>query len=428
MLSDKDYIVQFMTRSFEKNVDFYMLSDKNYMVPKQKVIGYIDRALDIPYYMFIEYIREHEGIVKDDQLTQSSNFASCSSMMCQVIESQGNPGMKFIDIGRLFPQHIKHKNEVAFRKYGENQVKTSAQLGLTFEYYDYWYLTCIGYVYNDLEQIQQEALLARTVLRVPLYQDLLLRLLKDDVFITDYMKQLAPSTQGRRAGSIIRLLDFCLNECRRNDIYFHNVYYPIYVAKTKTIKNAIIKGTVKPYKEQQHYLLRSVADGISNYNFNLDGTNKIIKEFNYEQCYAHYSKRIMNIRQAKINGEVIVAKPVLLLTIIDSIEEGRFLSNRFKLTDWFESRYVMLMQQYTRKSQFPKVTDISNPFWHLSSDGFWHLNCKVNVPEGMTPSKKWLKDNVEYAYLNDDLWVLLQNQEWRKRLRDFIIEKKLTQH
>ena len=31
----------------------------------------------------------------------------------------------------------------------------------------------------------------------------------------------------------------------------------------------------------------------------------------YEKCYANYTKRIMNIRQAKIRGEVIVAKPVL---------------------------------------------------------------------------------------------------------------------
>lgn len=44
----------------------------------------------------------------------------------------------------------------------------------------------------------------------------------------------------------------------------------------------------------------------------------------YEQCYASYTKRITNIRQAKIRGEVIVAKPVLLLAIIDGISSGLF--------------------------------------------------------------------------------------------------------
>ena len=162
----------------------YMLSDKNYVVPKQKVKDYINKVLAIPYYEFIEYIKENKGVIEDDQLTQSSNFAACSSEMCHVIESQGNLGMRFVDIGQQFPQYIKQKNETAYRKYGENQVKTAAQLGLAFEYYDYWYLTCVGYVYNELDLQQQEALLARTVLRIPLYQDLLLRLFKGDVFLT----------------------------------------------------------------------------------------------------------------------------------------------------------------------------------------------------------------------------------------------------
>lgn len=243
MISDREYIVRFMTRSFEKSVDYYMLSDKNYVVPKQKVKDYINKVLAIPYYEFIEYLKENKGVIEDDQLTQSSNFAACSSEMCHVIESQGNLGMRFVDIGQQFPQYIKQKNETAYRKYGENQVKTAAQLGLAFEYYDYWYLTCVGYVYNELDLQQQEALLARTVLRIPLYQDLLLRLFKGDVFLTDYMQQLAPSTKGRRAGSIMRLFGLCLNECKREGLRYHDLYYPVYVSKTKTIRMALSPGT-----------------------------------------------------------------------------------------------------------------------------------------------------------------------------------------
>ena len=43
-----------------------------------------------------------------------------------------------------------------------------------------------------------------------------------------------------------------------------------------------------------------------------------------------------------------------------------------------------------------------------------------------TPSTAWLKENVEFARFDDDLWVLLQNREWRMKIRDFIIEHKLT--
>ena len=146
----------------------------------------------------------------------------------------------------------------------------------------------------------------------------------------------------------------------------------------------------------------------------------------YEKCYANYTKRIMNIRQAKIRGEVIVAKPVLLLAIIDGIESGMLCNNEFCLTDWLEARYVMLMQQYMKGSQFDKPTDISNPFWHLQSDGFWHLQYDEKPQAYATPSKHWLKDKVLYAYLDDDLWMLLQNKVWRLKLRDYIVERKLT--
>ena len=44
-----------------------------------------------------------------------------------------------------------------------------------------------------------------------------------------------------------------------------------------------------------------------------------LSSYFYEKCFANYTKRILNIRQAKIRGEVIVAKPVLLLAIIDGI-------------------------------------------------------------------------------------------------------------
>ena len=77
-------------------------------------------------------------------------------------------------------------------------------------------------------------------------------------------------------------------------------------------------------------------------------------------------------------------------------------------------------------SQFDKPTDISNPFWHLQSDGFWHLQYEEELQECTTPSKRWLKDKVSCAYFDDDLWMLLKDKVWRLKLRDYIVEHKLT--
>ena len=154
--------------------------------------------------------------------------------------------------------------------------------------------------------------------------------------------------------------------------------------------------------------------------------NRVLTFYDYEQCFIHYTKRIMSIRQAKIRGEVIVAKPVLLLAIIDGIDADIFLGNEFPLSDWLEERYGMLMKLNMQNSQFDKPADISNPFWHLQSDGFWHLQLAEKPQEGVTPSKRWLEEKVTLAHLDDDLWLLLQNKVWRLKLREYIVENKLT--
>lgn len=155
--------------------------------------------------------------------------------------------------------------------------------------------------------------------------------------------------------------------------------------------------------------------------------NREIPFFSYEQCYQHYTKRIINIRQAKIHGETIVAKPVLMVAIIDGIEANVFRNNQFAINDWLEGRYNMLMSQYAKDSQFDDKTGIEKPFWHLETDGFWHLNYQgERLSKSHTPSNAWLKENVEFAYFDEPLWILLQNKEWRTKLRDYIIEHKLT--
>ncbi len=163
------------------------------------------------------------------------------------------------------------------------------------------------------------------------------------------------------------------------------------------------------------------------FHTNVDGMNRILRFYDYEQCFGHYTKRMMNIRQAKIHGEVILAKPVLLLALIDGIDKGVFVSNRFTINEWLEERYLSLMIQYTKESQFDTPAGIEKPFWHLESDGFWHLlSNEERSGKSKTPSKLWLKEHVEYARFDDELWILLQHQEWRTRLRDYIIEHKLT--
>ncbi|MBR2237110.1 MAG: hypothetical protein IJ887_04435 [Prevotella sp.] len=75
----------------------------------------------------------------------------------------------------------------------------------------------------------------------------------------------------------------------------------------------------------------------------------------------------------------------------------------------------MLMSHYARGSRFDDKTGIEKPFWHLESDGFWHLNYQgERLSKSHTPSKAWLKESVEFAHFDEPLWILLQNRAWRK--------------
>jgi len=156
--------------------------------------------------------------------------------------------------------------------------------------------------------------------------------------------------------------------------------------------------------------------------------NRSIQFFDYEQCFKHYAKRIETIRQHRVRGEIIVAKPVLMVAIIDAIGNDIFTNNQFVINDRLEGRYKMLMAQYARDSQFDDTTEIDKPFWHLESDGFWHLSYQgERLSKSRTPSKAWLKKNVSFAHFDESLWILLQNKVWRKKMRDYIVEHKLTE-
>jgi putative restriction endonuclease len=59
----------------------------------------------------------------------------------------------------------------------------------------------------------------------------------------------------------------------------------------------------------------------------------------------------------------------------------------------------------------------SEPYYFIK----WKDGVK-NINASQTPSAKYLRENVEYACLDDELWELLQDSETRNELRDAIIQ------
>ena len=140
---------------------------------------------------------------------------------------------------------------------------------------------------------------------------------------------------------------------------------------------------------------------------------------------AIYTRLIDDIRQNKQKGEVIIAKPVLLLAVIDGIDDGEISSNCIKLNNSLEKRYNELMQYYTKNSQFKYFTPINYPFWHLQNDGFWHILLRESPTIKASPTTNWLRNHVLYAFLDGDFWKILQNTDLRQYIKEYIIATKL---
>lgn len=156
--------------------------------------------------------------------------------------------------------------------------------------------------------------------------------------------------------------------------------------------------------------------------------NKVIRFFNYDTAYDFYTNGIKKMKQGNIKRTGIkkIAKPVLLLSIIKGIENEKFRYNKF-LFDDVEEIYNNIFKQYSAiAKQQDENTCLSYPFYYLQSDEFWHLKFYEHSEiKTNSPSTAWIKRNVEYAYIDEELWIMLHNNDYRLRLKNFIINEKI---
>lgn len=223
-MSNQGDIETFFYRSLENQVNEKMLDDYSYNIPLSLLRNYIHKIIKIPYQEFLYFIIswDYPSITSDD-MTQSSSFSASEIEMCDILYENDNPGYSFEELGRLFPQYCKSQTEYALRKYGENQAKTSKQLGFVFPYYNSWYLSCFGYIYRELDEIDRASFIARSILRDSFYGTIIRDLLSHDVTINNYLKGLSPSTIHRRSPGILRILKFAINASKQEGIELHKV-------------------------------------------------------------------------------------------------------------------------------------------------------------------------------------------------------------
>ena len=121
----------------------------------------------------------------------------------------------------------------------------------------------------------------------------------------------------------------------------------------------------------------------------------------------------MNV--ARAHGQINIAKPIMMLAVIQCIEDGSIIANRILYSESLITTYNELFSQYSKGD----ITSSVYPFYYLGSEDFYFIKGKKAQT---TPSAKFLRENVEYACLDDGFWELLQNPETRNELKKAIIQ------
>lgn len=116
-----------------------------------------------------------------------------------------------------------------------------------------------------------------------------------------------------------------------------------------------------------------------------------LRFFDYEKAFDHYCELIRKMRGAYMKGShaKIIAKPALILAIIQLIENGKAV-NQFEYEE-VDPIYEAIFRKWFLQARQTNQTSLSCPFYYLRSDGFWHFTWTTNVEdEPGSPSRAWI--------------------------------------
>ena len=138
--------------------------------------------------------------------------------------------------------------------------------------------------------------------------------------------------------------------------------------------------------------------------------------------FSYYKSVILSIRRGIAYGSPSNAKPLLLLAIIKGLEEGSIIGNKIGFNESINNDYQTLCNLFEPAK---KAAPLFKPFYHSEREEYYNLKWKdgdLAAHKWHTPSAKFLRDHLDYAYLDDGLWEMLQSQAERNEFKKLIID------
>jgi len=134
-------------------------------------------------------------------------------------------------------------------------------------------------------------------------------------------------------------------------------------------------------------------------------------------------EEIRALRRGSKGGYQRPHKLVLLLSVIELADRGLLQENKIYIKEPLITIFENYFNLVRKKDDWCQP---GPPFFHLRSSGFWFHKIKPGREKyyaGLTTTGgglQTIRNNIDYAYLRDDLFAAILNPSSRRELRCFI--------
>lgn len=136
---------------------------------------------------------------------------------------------------------------------------------------------------------------------------------------------------------------------------------------------------------------------------------------------SYYTKKFttLHVNRSKHRGAA-PHKPILLLSILELISQGKIHQNQIYLSPELISAFL---KYWSNLVESDHNATIALPFYHLTGDQFWHLQPNPGFEAvKVKPSVSTLQQVYAYAYFDVELFTLLQQEDIRTELFHRLIQ------
>ena len=139
-----------------------------------------------------------------------------------------------------------------------------------------------------------------------------------------------------------------------------------------------------------------------------------------------YVDTFRNLSTGVQNGKKLPHKAVLLLSILNLVDNGTIAENIIHLDKTIANTFASTWGDYLHNNKIPSVWI---PFWYMKSEPFWHFKAleDENILHNLLcfaghPSVGQMSNVIKYAYVDEQLFSLMQNREDCSKLKEALIE------